>query len=51
MVKIADPYSQFSALLESLKSLNLAYLHVVASRLAGDIVAEKIDFLLDISGI
>lgn len=52
-MKMADPYSQFSALVKGLKSLNLAYLHVVESRIAGDEAGhgtEKIDFLLDVWG-
>ncbi|KAL7924424.1 hypothetical protein ACQKWADRAFT_331384 [Trichoderma austrokoningii] len=52
-MKMADPYPQFSALAKGLKALNLAYLHVVESRIAGDTAGkgtEKLDFLLDIWG-
>ncbi|KAM0254465.1 hypothetical protein ACHAQJ_006747 [Trichoderma viride] len=52
-MKMDDPYPQFSALVKGLKALNLAYLHVVESRIAGDDAGqgtEKIDFLLDIWG-
>ena len=48
-----DPIPQFSHLLKGLKQLNLAYVHVVESRIAGnaDIEStEKIDFVLDIWG-
>lgn len=52
-MKMADPYPQFSALVKGLKALNLAYLHVVESRIVGDTAGggtEKLDFLLDIWG-
>ncbi|KAM0457394.1 hypothetical protein ACHAO4_003193 [Trichoderma viride] len=52
-MKMANPYTQFSALAKGLKALNLAYLHVVESRIAGDTAGggtEKLDFLLDIWG-
>ena len=52
-MKMADPYPQFSALVKGLKALNLAYLHVVESRITGDDAGqgtEKIDFLLDVWG-
>ncbi|OAL24612.1 hypothetical protein AYO22_05401 [Fonsecaea multimorphosa] len=56
-MKMADPYAQFSALVKGLKRLNLAYLHVVESRIKGDDDAnggqggtEKVDFMLDIWG-
>ncbi|KAF3057550.1 Chanoclavine-I aldehyde reductase easA [Trichoderma lentiforme] len=52
-MKMADPYTQFSALVKGLKALNLAYLHVVESRIAGDDAGhgtEKVDFLLDVWG-
>jgi NADPH2 dehydrogenase len=52
-MKMADPHPQFSALAKGLKALNLAYLHVVESRISGDTAGggtEKLDFLLDIWG-
>ncbi|KAL7916824.1 hypothetical protein GGI35DRAFT_49790 [Trichoderma velutinum] len=52
-MKMADPYPQFSALVKDLKALNVAYLHVVESRIAGDDNSEgteKVDFMLDIWG-
>ena len=48
-----DPIPKFSHLLKGLKQLNLAYIHVVESRISGnaDIESmEKIDFALDIWG-
>ncbi|KAL7958056.1 hypothetical protein V8C34DRAFT_314449 [Trichoderma compactum] len=50
-MKMTDPHPQFSALVKRLKALNLAYLHVVESRIAGDDAGEgteKVDFMLDI---
>ncbi|KAK1241234.1 hypothetical protein MKX08_001208 [Trichoderma sp. CBMAI-0020] len=52
-MKMSDPYPQFSGLAKGLKALNLAYLHVVESRIAGDTAGggtEKLDFLLDVWG-
>lgn len=52
-MKMADPLPQFTYLTEELKKLNLAYLHLVESRISGnaDIEAtEKIDPLIDVWG-
>lgn len=52
-MKMADPVPQFSYLVEQLKGLKLAYLHVVESRVINNIDCEKkesINFLLDIWG-
>jgi NADPH2 dehydrogenase len=52
-MKMKNPIPQFSHLLKGLKQLNLAYIHVVESRISGsaDIEStEKIDFALDIWG-
>ncbi|KAL9110498.1 MAG: hypothetical protein Q9227_005042 [Pyrenula ochraceoflavens] len=52
-MKMKDPVPQFSHLIKGLKALNLAYLHVVESRIAGnaDVEAtEKVDFAIDIWG-
>lgn len=48
-MRMQDPVPQFSYYAGELKKLNLAYLHVVESRIAGnaDVEAtEKIDFLV-----
>lgn len=50
-MKMADPVPQFSYLATELKKYNLAYLHVVESRISGNVTvdsSEQIDFLLDI---
>lgn len=52
-MKMAEPIPQFSYLLEGLKKLNLAYVHVVESRISGNAdveTTEKIDFAVDIWG-
>jgi NADPH2 dehydrogenase len=52
-MRMADPVPQFSYLAEELKKLNLAYLHVVESRINGNVdteATEKVDFLVDIWG-
>ncbi|KAH6682823.1 NADPH dehydrogenase [Halenospora varia] len=52
-MKMEDPVPQFSYLAKHLKTLNIAYLHVVESRIsgAGDIEGnEQVDFLVDIWG-
>jgi NADPH2 dehydrogenase len=52
-MKMKDPIPQFSHLLKGLKQLNLAYVHVVESRISGNAdteSTEKIDFVLDIWG-
>ena len=52
-MKVKDPVSQFSHLLKGLKQHNLAYVHVVESRISGNAEIdskEKIDFVLDIWG-
>lgn len=50
-MRMADPEPQFSYLVRELKKYNLAYIHLVESRVSGnaDIEAtEKINFLVDI---
>lgn len=50
-MKMDDPIPQFSYLAQQLQKLNLAYLHIVESRIsgAGDIEgSEQVDFLVDI---
>ncbi|KAJ5151992.1 hypothetical protein N7492_010287 [Penicillium capsulatum] len=52
-MKMADPVPQFTYLVHHLKALNLAYLHVIESRVINNVDCEKgerIDFLLDIWG-
>jgi len=52
-MKMRDPYPQFTHVLEGLKKLKLAYVHLVESRISGnaDIEAtEKVDPLLDVWG-
>lgn len=52
-MKMADPVPQFSYFVEQLKTLKLAYLHVVESRVINNIDCEKgesLKFLLDIWG-
>ena len=52
-MKMADPIPQFSHLLKGLKQLDLAYIHVVESRISGNAdveSTEKVDFALDIWG-
>ena len=48
-----DPKPQYSYLVSGLKKLNLAYIHLVESRVSGNAEiesTEKVDFLLDIWG-
>jgi NADPH2 dehydrogenase len=51
-MRMADPIPQFSYLAEQLGDLNLAYLHVVQSRISVaddvEVEAESVEFLLDI---
>lgn len=50
-MRMADPEPQFSYLVRELKKFNLAYIHLVESRVSGnaDVEAtEKINFLVDI---
>lgn len=50
-MRMADPEPQFSYLVRELKKFNLAYIHLVESRISGnaDVEAtEKINFLVDI---
>lgn len=50
-MKMADPVPQFSHVVKELKKLNLAYLHLVESRISGnaDVEAtERVNFLVDI---
>ncbi|KIW62891.1 hypothetical protein PV04_09783 [Phialophora macrospora] len=52
-MKMQDPYPQFTHVMEGLKKLNLAYVHLVESRVSGnaDIEGtEKVDPLLDVWG-
>lgn len=52
-MKMQDPMPQFTHLTQELKKLNIAYLHLVESRISGnaDIEAtEKIDPLIDVWG-
>jgi NADPH2 dehydrogenase len=52
-MKMKDPYPQFSHFMKGLKELEIAYVHIVESRVSGnaDIEAtEKIDPLLDFWG-
>ena len=52
-MKMDDPVPQFSYLVETLRELGLAYLHIVESRIsgAGDIEGtEQVDFLVDVWG-
>ena len=52
-MKMADPITQFSHLIEGLKKLKLAYIHLVESRVSGnaDIEAtERVDPLLKVWG-
>ncbi|KAF9890558.1 hypothetical protein FE257_005689 [Aspergillus nanangensis] len=52
-MKMEDPVPQFAYLVEKLKALKLAYLHVVESRVINNIDCEKgegLEFLLDIWG-
>lgn len=52
-MKMADPVPQFSHLVQHLKDLQLAYLHVVESRISGNADVEptyKVDFALEIWG-
>ncbi|KAG4035403.1 hypothetical protein MFRU_001g01730 [Monilinia fructicola] len=49
-MKMADPVPQFTYIAQELKKLNLAYLHVVESRISGiadNEQTEKVDFLID----
>ncbi|KAJ6083059.1 hypothetical protein N7467_007194 [Penicillium canescens] len=50
-MKMVDPVAQFGYLVERLKELKLAYLHLIESRVVNNVDCEKtegIDFLLDI---
>ncbi|KAI9647285.1 hypothetical protein NHQ30_003668 [Ciborinia camelliae] len=50
-MKMADPIPQFTYITQELKKLNLAYLHIVESRITGNAdieQTEKIDYLIDI---
>jgi NADPH2 dehydrogenase len=50
-MKMADPAPGFSVLVNGLKELGLAYLHLVGSRIAGNVDVEgreKIDFLVEL---
>ena len=52
-MRMDDPKPGFSYLASQLKKLNLAYIHIVQPRIAGDSTVEatdKIDFLIDIWG-
>lgn len=53
-MKMDNPKPQFSCLVQNLKALGLAYLHVVESRISGsetiEAVAEQVDFIADIWG-
>ncbi|KAJ5988122.1 hypothetical protein N7481_003332 [Penicillium waksmanii] len=52
-MKMADPAPQFAYLVEQLRELKLAYLHVIESRVINNVDCEKgesIAFLLDIWG-
>ncbi|KAL1305105.1 hypothetical protein AAFC00_002035 [Neodothiora populina] len=52
-MKMEDPVPQFSHLTKSLKEFNLAYLHLVESRITGNADVEsyeQIDFVTDIWG-
>lgn len=42
-MKMVNPIPQFSHLIENLKSLNLAYLHLVESRISGNADIESTD--------
>ncbi|QSZ34055.1 hypothetical protein DSL72_005635 [Monilinia vaccinii-corymbosi] len=50
-MKMADPVPQFTYIAQELKKLNLAYLHLVESRISGILdndQTEKVNFLIDI---
>lgn len=51
-MKMKDPIPQFSYLAEQLRSLGLAYIHIVQSRISGandiEVESESVEFLLDI---
>ncbi|KAJ8063429.1 hypothetical protein OCU04_008648 [Sclerotinia nivalis] len=50
-MKMADPIPQFSYIVQELKKLNLAYLHVIEARVTGSVdieATEKVDFMIDI---
>jgi len=50
-MKMKDPVPQFSYYVQQLKKLNLAYIHIVESRIAGNAQiddTDKVDFLVDI---
>lgn len=52
-MKMADPVPQFSYLVKELKKDDLAYIHLIESRISGNVeheATEKIDFLVDIWG-
>lgn len=50
-MKMANPIPQFSYFAQELKKLRLSYIHVVESRIAGNVdveSAERVDFLINI---
>lgn len=53
-MKMDDPIPQFSHLIQNLANLNLAYLHIVESRISGsktiEARAEQADFAMDLWG-
>ena len=52
-MKMAEPVPQFTYLIEGLKKLRLAYLHVVESRISGNAdidTTEKVDFAVEAWG-
>jgi NADPH2 dehydrogenase len=52
-MKMADPYPQFTNVMEGLKKLKLAYVHLVESRISGNVdieAQESVDPLLDVWG-
>ena len=52
-MKMEDPYPTFTHLVKGLKDLKLAYLHLVESRVSGNVdieSTESINFLVDVWG-
>lgn len=52
-MRMQDPVPQFSHLIRGLKELNLAYIHLVESRITGNAdveASDKLDFAIDIWG-
>jgi len=53
-MKMADPIPQFTHLLQGLKELKLAYIHIVESRIAGNLdvqdATERVDFAVETWG-